>query len=161
MKEDVVKKPMLCCVVFIAVLTAFSVAFAPAVFAGDATHTITIVNNSNMPLKPDGARHVVTYSIYAGCFPPGDYCGQVSLNPPFTIAAHSSAVLKMTGPTGCRISQWQSYWDPDVRGRRGAIHCTVNPVNICNGVNKNYTCTITQANVDAASTGRDVVALAR
>lgn len=144
--------------VFIAVLVFFSFSFSAASFANDTTHTITIVNNSCTPLKPDPAPHMVTYSTCSSCLPPGDYCGQVNLNPPYTIAAHSSAVMYMTGPAGCRISEWHSSWD--VPGKAGAIQCTVNPDNICNSIYKNYICTITQANVDAASAGRHVQALA-
>ncbi len=160
-EEDRMKKQTLSGTVFIAALIVFSMAFAPAVLAGDTTHTITIVNNSNTPLSPDRSRQMVIYSIDSTCLPPGVYCCQANLNPPNKIAAHSSAVLSMTGPTGCKVSQWQSYWYPDIEREKGDIHCTVNPANICNSINKDYTCTISQANVDAALTGRDVMALAR
>ncbi len=155
------KKQTLSGIVFIAAVIVFSMTSASAVLAGDTTHTITIVNNSNTALRPDRSRHMVIYSIDSTCLPPGDYCCQANLNPPNTIAARSSAVLNITGPTGCKVSQWQSYWYPDVNGEKGAIHCTVNPVDICNSINKDYTCIITQANVDTASTGHDVMALAR
>lgn len=153
------KKPTLFGIVFIAALTMFSMVFAQTVFAGKhttntvatTTHTITIVNNSDTPITPNNnSNNLAVYDNYnSACLPPGATCGQVDLNPPSQIAAHSSAVLQMVAPTGCEVSAWESYWTLDLNGKNGTIHCSMSPINICNSVAQNYSCTISQSNVDA------------
>ena len=152
------KKQILSGVIFIAALIVFSV-FTSTVFAGNSTHTITIVNQSNTSLKPTNNPHAVVYnSANSACTAvPPDSCGTVNMTPPASVAANSQAVVNMTGPTGCNISAWQTFYTPSGKGKMGTIRCTISPVNVCNSVTKNYTCTITQANVTAVTGNSDVV----
>lgn len=46
---------------------------------------------------------------------------------------------------------------PSGKGKMGTIRCTISPVNACNSVSKNYTCTITQANVTAVTGNSNIV----
>jgi len=78
------------------------------------------------------------------------------MTPPTTIAAGGSAVVNMTGPTGCNIAMWQTYYAPG-KGKYGEIQCAKSPVNVCNSVTKNYTCTISQQNVDDAKANKNAV----
>jgi len=154
------KKQTLFSIIFIAAVMVFSVVFTQAVFAGNVTHTITIVNQSTTPLNPvTGTPHVVIYnSTNTACAAvPPDTCGTVNMTPPATVAANSSAVVNMTGPSGCNISAWQTFYSPSGKGKQGTIRCAMSPVNACNSVTKNYTCTITQANVTAVTGNSNVV----
>lgn len=157
-KENDMKKLTLLGIIFIAALIIFS--GAPAVFAGNSTHTITIVNNSDTPLKPARDPHKAHYDSYnSACNTvPPDSCGEVDLPVPDQIAAHSSGTINMTGPTGCNISSWQAYWTLNLKGKNGVVKCWKSPVNVCNSVNKNYTCTISQSNVNAVKGNGNYVA---
>ena len=149
------KKQTLIGIFFIAALAAFSMVFTPAVFAEDITHTITITNNSNTELIPTNNPHIVGYAMSTACANvPPDTCGQKNMTPPSKIAPNGgTAVLNMTGPKGCKVSMWQTYYQPG-KGKQGSIRCTMSGLSSCNSVSKNYTCTISQANVDAVK-GKD------
>jgi hypothetical protein len=152
------KKQTLFSIIFIATLMVFSMVLTTAVFAGSSTHTITIVNNSNTALIPTQNSHRVIYTSTnpaCGTVPP-DTCATVDMTPPSTIAAGGSAVVNMTGPTGCNIAMWQTYYAPG-KGKYGEIQCAKSPVNVCNSVTKNYTCTISQQNVDDAKANKNAV----
>ena len=152
------KKQTLFSIIFSAALMVFSMVLTPAVFAGNSEHTITIYNNSNTALNPANNTHRVIYnSTNAACGTvPPDSCGTINMTPPASIAAGDSAVVKITGPTGCNLSMWQTYYVPG-KGKVGQIQCSKSPVNVCNSVTKNYTCTISQQNVDAAKAGTNAV----
>ncbi|MFZ2172035.1 MAG: hypothetical protein WAW61_20640 [Methylococcaceae bacterium] len=152
------KKHTLFSIIFIAVLMVFTMVFAQA---GFAEITITIDNKSNTALKPVKNQHRVGYvstTSPATCLPnvPADACGMADLTPPSEIAKNSTAVIKMSGPKGCDLSMWQTYYKPDVKGNPGQIQCSKSPINKCNNSSLNYTCTISQANVDSAKGGGDV-----
>jgi len=67
---------------------------------------------------------------------------------PNSIPANSSGVVTMKGPAGCNISAWRTFYTPSLKGKQGTIRCQKSPVNVCNSITKNYTCTVTQTNVD-------------
>lgn len=148
------KKQIFFGIIFVAALMVFSVVFAPAVFAANQSHTITIVNNSDTDLKPINNTHRVGYTSTSTCanMPP-DTCGTVDMVPPATIAKNSTAKLTMTGPAGCNVAMWQTYWKAGNAGSLGQIQCSKSPVNACNTVNQNYTCTISQANANSSKNG--------
>ena len=152
------KKQTLFSIIFIAALVVFSMVLAPTVFAGNSEHTITIVNSSDTALIPANNTHRVIFnSTNAACGTvPPDSCGTMNMTPPASIAAGASAVVKITGPTGCNLSMWQTYYVPG-KGKVGQIQCSKSPVNVCNSVIKNYTCTISQQNVNAAKAGTNAV----
>ena len=153
------KKQTLFSIIFIAALVVFSMVLAPTVFAGNSEHTITIVNNSNTSLIPANNTHRVIFNntnSACGTVPP-DSCGTINLTAPTKIVKGTSAVVKITGPTGCNLSMWQTYYKPGNAGSLGQIQCSKSPVNVCNSVIKNYTCTISQQNVDTAKTGTNAV----
>ena len=153
------KKQTLFSIIFIAALMVFSIVVTPAVFAGSSTHTITIINNSNATLQPANNTHRVIYnSTNAACGTvPPDSCGTIDMTPPASIAPGATVTVNMTGPTGCNVSMWQTYYKPGNGGQIGQIQCSRSPVNVCNSVTKNYTCTISQANVNAAKAGTNAV----
>lgn len=154
------KKQIFFSIVFIATLMVFSMVFTPAVFAGSSTHTITIVNQSSTALVPTNNPHMVIYdSTNSACVPavPPDTCTTVNFTPPASVLAGKSATINITGPTSCNVSMWQTYYSPSGRGKQGTIRCTISPIGVCNTVSKNYTCTITQANVDAVTGNSNIV----
>ncbi|MFZ2172036.1 MAG: hypothetical protein WAW61_20645 [Methylococcaceae bacterium] len=148
------KKQILFGIIFVAALMVFSMVFTPAVFAGNKEHTITIVNNSDTDLKPANNTHRVGYTSTTACSKlPPDSCSTLDMVPPSTIAKNSTATIKMIGPEGCNVSMWQTYYKPGNAGSLGQIQCSRSPVNACNSVNQNYTCTVSQANVNSAKNG--------
>lgn len=157
-KENEMKKQTLFSIFFIATLLVFSMSHTPAVFAGTTSHTITIINNSDTELAPTNNPHAVVFnSSNTACTAvPPDTCGTVNLTPPSKVAANSQAVINFSGPSGCNISAWQSYYKPG-KGNVGTIQCGMSPVNVCNSVaTRNFTCTISQANVNTAKGGSNV-----
>ncbi|MBI5101205.1 MAG: hypothetical protein HZB33_05160 [Nitrospirae bacterium] len=147
------KKQLLIRGIFTAILMVSSIVFSADVFAADISHTITIVNNSNVALKPTNNPHVAIYNNTTACTAAGGpaVCGQVNLapNPPANIAANSRGTVTMTAPAGCNVSAWQTFWSPALSGKQGTIRCVKSPVNMCNGSAPNYTCTISQTTVNA------------
>ena len=152
------KKQTLFSIILIAALMVFSMVLTPTVFAGSSTHTITIVNSSDTDLIPVNNTHRVIFNntnSACGTVPP-EICGTLDMTPPASIAKGTSVDVKIIGPTGCNLSMWQTYYVPG-KGKVGQIQCSKSPVNVCNSVIKNYTCTISQQNVNAAKAGTNAV----
>ncbi|MBI5101204.1 MAG: hypothetical protein HZB33_05155 [Nitrospirae bacterium] len=138
-----------------------SILLSSAVFAADVTHTINIVNNSTTALKPTNNPHVAVYNNTTACTAAGGaaVCDTVNLtpNPPAVIPAKSTGAVKMTAPAGCNVSAWQTFWTPNLKGKQGTIRCTKSPINVCNGVAADYTCTISDATVTKVKGNSSVV----
>jgi hypothetical protein len=135
-----------------AVITAVMfclVVLAPAVFAGDLSHTITIVNNSNTPIKSAGKSfQKANYGALATCGIEANCPSEKSLTVNnATIPANGTGTVTMTGPEGCRVMGFMSYWTPDVKNS-GQIQCGKSWTAQCNSATSNLTCTIDQTNVD-------------
>ena len=135
--------------VIITAVIFFSVVLAPVVFAANLSHTITVVNNSNLPLKSAG----IQKANYGSLFTCGaDACpGENSLTVnSSTISPGGTGTVIMTGPAGCKVNGIMSYWTLNVSGRgSGQVQCAKTWSNVCNSVLRNITCTISQRNVDA------------
>src|SRR5574340_1078087 len=128
----------------------FSLVLSPMVFADNITHTITIVNNSNLPLKSAGSSYQRAYFgtlLTCGI----DVCpAENSLTVKDTVIPPGGAgTVTMSGPSGCRVTGFISYWTLNVSGRSsGQVQCAKTWTNVCNSILSNITCTISQRNVD-------------
>ena len=137
--------------VIITAVMFFSVVLAPVVFAGNLSHTITIVNNSNLPLKSSGSSfQKANYGTLLTCGI--DACpaeNNLTVNDAI-IPPGGTGTVTMTGPAGCKVMGFISYWTLNVSGKgSGRIQCAKTWSNVCNSVLRNITCTISQRNVDA------------
>lgn len=137
--------------VIITAIMFFSGILTPVVFAGNISHTITIVNNSNLPLKSAGSSfQKANYGTLLTCGI--DACpaeNSLTVNSS-TIPPGGTGTVTMTGPAGCKVMGFMSYWTINVSGKSsGQIQCAKTWSDVCNSVLRNLTCTISQRNVDA------------